>query len=68
MLIKRYMLRAACGHHHNAVLICFMHITYFQTCKIYLISIEHKFPVISVFESFFAFVCFVGLRHGSDLY
>ena len=35
-----------------AVLICFMHITNFQTCKIHFISIEHKCPVISVFEYF----------------
>ena len=60
MLIKRYMLKAACGHHHTAVLICFMHITNnFQTCKIYFISIEHKCPVISVFEYFIAFVLLV---------
>ena len=46
------MLRAACGHHHTAVLICFMHKTNFQICKIHFISIEHKCPVISVFEYF----------------
>ena len=50
MLIKRYMLRAACGHHQTAVLISFMHITSVITCKIYFISIEHKCLVVSVFE------------------
>ena len=52
MLIKRYMLRAACGHHHTAVLICFMHITS-VICLIFKhVSYEHKCLVISVFEYF----------------